>query len=294
MKKAGYSINDLPRYSPWPARLLGLEPWVQRQKTPAEITREYEHEKWGPLWARVRAANRPVTVDKVDEWQEKDVPPSLCSIEGHLELMSAGDSRHHYMELVADALAPHAPASALVELGAGYGRMLLGLARERPFNEMKVMAGEFTASGVHLLQRLASAQGIEITAAGCDLASDCLIDFAIPPDAIVFTSYAMHYVPKLSASFVKALSAFRPRVVFHFEPCYEHCDSRALIGLMRRRYIELNDYNTNLVTLLHDQEKLGTIRILGEKMAVFGANPLLAASVIAWAPANSPIRKGTK
>src|SRR5208283_5307895 len=162
----------------------------------------------------------------------------------NLKLMSAGESRRRYMELVAGALAPHAPASAIVELGAGYGRMLLNLARKQPFKGMKVMAGEFTASGVHLLQRLASAQGIEITAAGCDLASARLTDFAIPPDAIIFTSYATHYVPKLSASFVEALSAFRPRVVVHFEPCYEHCDGRTLIGLMRRRYIEVNDYNT--------------------------------------------------
>jgi hypothetical protein len=294
MKKAKFTINDLPRFSPWPARLLGLEPWAQRQKTPVEITREYEHEKWGPLLTRVRAANRPVTVDEVDEWQIKDVPPSLCSIEDSLELMSAGDSHRRYMELVAGALAPHTPASALVELGAGYGRMLLGLARERPFKGMKVMAGEFTASGVHLIQQLASAQGIEVAAAGCDLASARLIDFALPPDAIVFTSYAMHYVPKLSASFVEALSAFRPRVVFHFEPCYEHCDCKTLTGLMRRRYIEVNDYNTNLVTLLHDQEKLGKVRILGEKAAVFGANPLLAASIISWVPANSSIRKRMK
>ena len=46
MKKV-VTLNDLPRFSPWPARLLGIDKWDQRQKTPEEVTREFEHDKWG-------------------------------------------------------------------------------------------------------------------------------------------------------------------------------------------------------------------------------------------------------
>ena len=53
---------------------------------------------------------------------------------------------------------------------------------------------------------------------------------------------------------------------------------------MRRRYIEVNDYNTNLLTVLRDARDAGTIQILEERAAVFGANPLLPASVLTWAP----------
>ena len=74
MKKNQFDIDDLPRLSPWPARLLGLEPWEQRHKTPEDITREYEHEKWGPLLTKVREIERQVLVDEVDEWILKDVP----------------------------------------------------------------------------------------------------------------------------------------------------------------------------------------------------------------------------
>jgi len=45
MKTTNYTINDLPRYSSWPARLLGIEPWEQRCKTPKAIQREYEMQK---------------------------------------------------------------------------------------------------------------------------------------------------------------------------------------------------------------------------------------------------------
>jgi hypothetical protein len=53
---------------------------------------------------------------------------------------------------------------------------------------------------------------------------------------------------------------------------------------VRWRYIEVNDYNTNLVTELHERRDRGVIEIVEERPAVFGSNPLLAASVIVWRP----------
>ena len=279
-----FTLNDLPRFSPWPARLLGLESCPQRRKTPAQVMREYEHEKWGPCLEKVRAAERSVALQEVSEWMLKDLPPSLCSIEGNLELVTAMEGHRRYMELVRRTLEPYGSAPALVELGAGYGAVLLGLAQMEPFNGMKIMAGEFSAAGVELLQRLAGAQGVAITAEHCDLASPHITDLAIPSDAIIFTSYATPYVPKLPTSFVETLSALHPRVVVHFEPCYEHCERDTLIGLMRQRYIEVNDYNTNLVSLLREHQQRGLINIIEERPAVFGSNPLLPASLLVWAP----------
>ena len=73
-----------------------------------------------------------------------------------------------------------------------------------------------------------------------------------------------------------------PARLLGFEPCYEHCNAMTLLGLMRRRYIEMNDYNMNLATLLHARQKQGEISILREEAAVFGSNPLLACSIIIW------------
>lgn len=61
-----YTINDLPRFSPWPERLIGSESWQQRHKTPEEIIREYEHEKWGSLLRKVQEAKRDVSVEEAD------------------------------------------------------------------------------------------------------------------------------------------------------------------------------------------------------------------------------------
>ena len=91
-------------------------------------------------------------------------------------------------------------------------------------------------------------------------------------------------LPYLSADFVDGLTALRPTAVVNIEPCYEHCDSSTLIGVLRRRYIEVNDYNRNLVTLLREQERAGKLPIHEEQQAVIGINPLFPVSVIVWSP----------
>lgn len=277
-----FTVNDLPRFSPWPSRLLGFEPWQQRRKTPQEVTREYELEKWGPLLARVKDAGRSITLDQVEAWVSGDQSHVLCSIGDELELLTPREVRDRYLAIVDDVLRRYVPASALVELGCGYGGVLLALAQRHPFREMSMLAGEFAPSGVELVRHLAALQGSAVTAAACDFSLPRITTLDVPPDALILTSYAVHYVPTLSPDFVTTVAAWRPRAVVHLEPCYEHCDGNTLLGLMRRRYVEVNDYNTNLVTVLRESERRGAIKIVEERPAVFGENPLLAASIVVW------------
>jgi hypothetical protein len=278
------TINQLPLYSPWPARLLGLETWTPREKTPDEITREYEHEKWGPLLARVRSAGAGVTLEQAVRWAVGETGPSLFCSEESFELLPPFLAYERYVDFVCAALSEYATAPALVELGAGYGAILLNLARRREFAEKQILAGEYTASGEELIRLLASVEGLKVRSGRCDFSRMPVCDFDPPAGALIYTSYATPYVRELGEGFVEGLAAFCPRAVVHVEPCREHCDSNTLMGLMRQRYIDVNGYNRNLVTLLRAQEQAGKIRILSELPAVIGINPLLAASVVAWAP----------
>ncbi len=279
-----YTVNDLPKFSSWPARLIGLEPVEQKHKTPEEITREYENEKWGPLLEEVREAKREASIEEVDKLALKNAHSSLCSIADRFELLDPIKARQKYLRLVESTLRPYLPASALVELGAGYGSVILALAKRNKFDQMRFIAGEYTVSGVELIKRIAIDQQLDIEADRCDFTLPNITDLAIPANALIFTSFSTHYVPKLSVDFVGSLLAYHPKRVVHIEPCYEHCNNDTLIGLLRRRYIEVNDYNTNLVTLLHDQQSQGRIRIMEEHPAVFGLNSLLPVSVVVWAP----------
>jgi len=279
-----FTIDDLPSFSRWPARLLGLEPLNQRQKSTAEVTREFEKEKWGALLSKINSDSGPVDLDTAEGWAIEEIPDTLCSIGKRFELLSAVEARRRYLAVIESVLNRYLPAPALVELGAGYGSVILQLARKKAYSGLSLFAGEFTASGIELIRRFALAASIRITVANCDLASKWIVDFPLPEGALIFTSMAAHYIPHLTSDYVNGIAAFFPRVVVNIEPCYEHCDLATLTGALRRRYIEVNDYNRNLVSLLHAEQVAGRLRILEEERDVVGINPLLPVSVIAWSP----------
>lgn len=276
-------MDDLPKFSPWPARLLGLSPWEARAKTPEEIEREFGREKWGALLERFRATPS-AGLDEVDRWAAGTVAPLLASVGEHLVLMSQEEAHSSYLAYVADALAPYLPGPALVELGCGYGSVILGLARRPEFNGLALFAADYTLTGPELAAAIAGREQVPLTAGRCDLTADPVTGLSIPEGAVIFTAYAAQYVEPLADAFVAGISALRPKAVVHIEPVYEHCDPGTLLGLLRQRYIEANGYNRNLVTILQDHESRGAIEILEERPPAFGPNPLLAASVIAWSP----------
>ena len=277
------TLDELPAHTPWVARLLGAATWPQKTKTREEVLREFEGEKWGPYLERARQTSEPVTVEDVDGWMFGDLPRSPISDGDRLELVSPLEARMRYLTWVESVLRPYLRGS-VVELGCGYGSLLLALARRPALEGRRLTGGELTESGLALLRILAKNANIAVTAGRCDLSATPVTALAVEPESLVFTSYAAFYQPEVHVSFVDALLALRPRVVVHIEPCYEHCAQTSLLGLLRRRYIEVNDYNRNLATLLRSEEARGKLSVVEERKAEFGMNPLLAASVIAWAP----------
>jgi hypothetical protein len=277
-------LNELPKYSRWPHRLLNLEPWETRKKVAAELMREYENEKWGPIWERVRAAGTRITVDLVREWLFKGQPDVICWDGGDLVKSALLDASEKQFKLMRNALAELLPASALVELGAGYGQIILNLATDEQVAAPSLMAAEYTASGVDLLRYLAESQKTDITVGFCDFAGPVITEMKFPEKALYFTSNATLCIPKYDIGFINEIIKWNPATVVHFEPFYEHCDDSTLLGALQKRYIEVNDYNRNLLCVLKDAEARGLIDIIKEQPQVFGINPFLSFSIVAWRP----------
>jgi hypothetical protein len=277
------SLDELPRFSPWPSRLLGLEPWAAKEKTPAEIEREFGREKWGALLDRFKKTEG-ARLDDVDRWAAGETKVTLASVDQHLVEMTPEESHEAYIAYISDSLAPYLPASALVELGCGYGSVILGLARKPAFQDLPYFAADYTKTGPELAQLIAAEESVKIETGSIDLRRPDVTDLKIPAGALIFTSYAAQYIQPLADSFIEGLKSHEPKAVVHVEPVYEHCDPSTLLGLLRQRYIQANGYNQNLSTILHDHEALGSLEIIHESVPGFGPNPLLAASVIAWKP----------
>jgi hypothetical protein len=282
------TINDLPLYSPWPARLLGLEQWSRRSRTREEIDREFEKEKWGGLLRFALRPGPPLTLEAADAWVQGPDTPILCSEGEELVESTASAAHNRYRDLVAEVVARHLPASAVAELGAGYGSIVVDLARRPAFRNVPMFAADISMSGCQVIEMLALTEGLEISTGPCDFVTLPITRLDIPPGAVIYTSHAAQSIPRLMPTFIDGLASLNPSAVIHVEPCYEHSRGKTLLGLLRRRYIEMNDYNTNLITVLHEQRERGTIDIVEERPAVFGSNPLLAASVIVWRPLRRP------
>jgi hypothetical protein len=168
--------------------------------------------------------------------------------------------------------------SCLVELVAGYGSKLLNLSLLEKFKKIPMVDGELSYSGQKLTKKLSDNMGKHVEVGYCDIDNLDNNEIKIPKNSIIFTSYASHYIPLLKNRFINQLIKFEPKVIINFEPSYELNSPYSKFGIMCRKYIEINDYNTNLNSLLKKAERLKQIN-LEIKGNVIGTNPYLPISI---------------
>lgn len=275
-------INELPRFSPWPARLLGLSPWEDKKKSKTEISREYEGEKWGPLLHQMEKSGEPFTLANALSHRVRDTAPLAAAENGKIFATSAAEANMRRRESLRAILSRDYDGAPIVELGAGFGNPLLWLAKQPEFKDAKFYAGEYAASGVELLRRIADEEKIDLVCGRCDLTAQKILDFEIPKGSLIFTSHTAVYVRDETESFLRQLLKLKPARVVHCEPLYEHCDDSTLWGQLRKRYIEANGYNRNLLTEIRRLEREGLLRVVEEMREHFATNALSVPSVIIW------------
>jgi SAM-dependent methyltransferase len=266
------SLDELPRWSPWPKRLLSLEPWSIPVRDSRKIEKEYNVDKYGALLRHFGDAHP--SAEEVRQAQfDLSGDTQLCVSKGlRLYTCPLTDARNMERQLVLDALRSHATdCQSIVELGCGYG-FNLSLARSQ-YPEKQVCGGDFSDNAVTLGKHL----GLDVR--HFDFYSESSYEFLseLSQPILVFTCHAIEQIPDATLV-VKNLCRFSKviRRVVHLEPSPElHGDS--LLGMMRRRYIELNDYNRNLLSLVRPFN--ATI-----EPDILGINPLNPTSRIEWQP----------
>ena len=278
------TMDELPDWSSWPARMLSIEPFDIMHKTSEAIIREFGVDKWGALLKFFSGKDKFALADV--ETMEQDPSELIPCFQRELGfyLAMVKQASNQQIDLYRDTLSPHAgAASCLVELGAGYGSKILALSEKAPFDKLPLFAAEYTQSGCDLIELIAQKTNKQVQVGQCDFDKLYVNGLEIPEDSIIFTSYSVHYVPSLSKGFVNFISKFKPKVVVHFEPCYELYDSQTLHGLMCKRYMELNGYTKNIASAI----EIGCKEIganFETEHNVFGSNPFLPLSVIKWTP----------
>lgn len=280
MNTTSISLNDLPRYSEWPAILMGRQPFHARRRNRDRVMREYDRVKWGGVLKWLRTRTR---VSEEDLWRAQGLDPARTIAFARGRRFYAGsiaDAIRAGEQVLFEALEPHVTGT-LVELGCGLGDKLLHMADR--LKVRTVYGGELTAAGVRSGRILARRCGAKARFERFDFLDPSTLE-AVPEGALVYTSHSIEQIPRLPEAFVTGLIRRAPRMVVHFEPCYEDHAADTLIGMMRRRYAELNDYNRNLSGLLKSIEQRGRIRLLSHRREVFGVNPFNPSSIFVWQP----------
>ncbi len=276
------NMNELPLYSPWPARLLGSAPWVVPTRDLAKVDAEYDKDKYASCLAFYHEhKNGEVTPDDIKRFEFKDTGPVCVSIEEELALLSRDEAKERYGSLLRETMSSAiAGADTVVELGCGYGFNLWMLSQH--FARKNYIGGEYSNNAVELASHLygTDKQVSRITVEKFDFYNSKYEILSRVPGGktVVFTSHAIEQLPSAMEVVAGIESCRRPLTVFHFEPVFElHSDS--LLGLLRRKYAVANDYNRDLYTLLRNNDRVRVVQVVPD---VFGGNPLNATSIIEW------------
>lgn len=275
------SLNDLPRYSQWPARLLGLSTWERPNRTRGKVTSEYERDKYARCLEFADAAKVVPDVEEVRRYEFSEENQDVCAAWGD-ELGAAAlmDAYEDYYALIANTVLPLLEnGTTVIELGCGYGYNLSMLKR-RTNVKCSYIGGDYAQTAVELAGKIFSDEK-DVRVGHFDFydTSYKLLETLEGP-LVVFTAHAIEQLPDVRNLF-PALSAHREKIraVVHCEPVYEYYGDN-LLGLLRKRYIEANDYNRNLVSELRSRAR--EIEIVKEQKNMFGFNALNPTSVIEW------------
>jgi len=275
---------EIAKYSDWPKRILSSQPVATRIKNEAEILREFDRGKWTDLVEKVK--NDPgLTLERMEDAYYA-LEASLVGYDsGDFFLTTNGRMMRRHLEFYAEFLLPFiSNISSLTEIGAGYGSKIFGLGQFAAFSQLPLVATEFTGKGRELLNLLSSALRIPAKIGFCDIAARTVDSGLVPPNSLIFTSYSAHYVPYYGPELVDFMVSLRPKVVVHFEPFFEDFNAESIHDLMCRRYVEVNDYNRNLKSVLESAAAQGKIRIIRHVPKAIGLNPFLPISALAWEP----------
>jgi hypothetical protein len=299
------SLTEASKYSPWPERLLGIDPWTKPQRKADDILREYNDGWYASLLAlwEKHAASKPTSplaffhqmIRDVSTETEKNyavyrtrMDEALISIGndfaiGDLVLLSEM-YRLMIVRFVEDIIHAHG-VSTLVETGCGTGinlfftHALAGISR--------FIGGEICSNAVALGNRICS----DLSLPGDfsiydyhDPESLCALVSGVSEDYALLTCHSIEQIQVRESGFINTILALthKPKVVIHIEPV--QWKDGSFISRLCEKYATINRYNQDLGDLLAEKEAAGAISIVERRKRCFGISAFNPSSLIAWRP----------
>ena len=144
------TLNDLPKYSEWISKIVGLSPVKKYQKTPENVKKEFNQEKWGAYLLEY-IKNSDWTLRDLDDYILRN-EMTIFFRRNEFEYINSLEAQKRLVEKYKNILSKYIlDATALVEMGAGYGSIFFKLIKDSIFQNMDYYASEYTKSGYELM-----------------------------------------------------------------------------------------------------------------------------------------------
>lgn len=257
------SLNEyLSADNIWTKRLLGMENF-QQVRNYEQIEREYNQNHYGTIAKRFENYS---SINEIIQYYNSQNTNSntYTSFKDEIYKVSSILAQQFKVTILKSKIEQYC-SNYICELGCGYGINL-------PLFEGNVYGGEYCDNAVKMARQL----GFEVYPFNYYNIEDYTI---IKEGTTVFTCHSIEQIPD-ARCVIEGLSKYRDRIhyVVNFEPTIVS-HRKNLLGLIRNRYIEINDYNRNLIDLLLINKG---IEILEYETDVFGVNPLNPFNIIVW------------
>jgi hypothetical protein len=280
-------FNELPQYSPWSARMLGLSDWKRSERTEDELEREFELETYAPQYDYLVKNKNVNDFYSLHTSIYPEMNSAVCVIKNKFKKLSMENAISMDVAVIAKRVNSFLPASAIVDIGAGNGRTIITLGTQKEFTDIPLYALEKMVSARNIINTMSLRNNMPVVVGQCDLTKNPLTVIDIPKDAIIYTNYVIHEIGILPEDIIESFIRLNPKMVIHFEPFLSFYDPMTIHGQFRIAYMKINKYNMEFDAQLH-QLNGNLIEIVAEEENIFGMNPYLPKSMIAWRPITPP------
>ena len=230
------SIDELPQYSVWVSRLLGLDPFARPVRNMAKIDAEYDKDKYATL-LDYYTKNPSSSIKEIRSQNDAGLSVICVSKEGQLFLTSPDNLLQLRNEILVDTLKePITNATTVLELGCGWGYNLSVLCDAYP--DRVWIGGEYSQNAVQLGGALFANRN-DTSVLDFNWYDDSWPIFdAFQGKALVFTSHSIEQLPKVDRV-LQTFKKYRERIsgVVHLEPVYELADKPTTLDMMRKAEI---------------------------------------------------------
>lgn len=250
--------------NPWTSRLSGKTEF-HKTRNVQQIENEYNLDKYAKLLA---FDFKTIEEYKSKEFEQAGLHPVtgeiIISLKDDIFKVTIPKARELFYNLITSTIKKYASEN-ICELGCGYGYNLSYLGKNS-------YGGDYCKNAVTLAQKIGS-NVVEF-----NYYNEKDYDF-IKPNSTIFTTHSIEQIPDASV-IINNLEKQKDKInyVVHFEPTLV-TERNTPLGLLRNKYIEINDYNRNLIEVLKSRNN---IEILDLQIDIFGLVPLNTTNLIVW------------